>query len=46
LTSIATYAQGVGPNKVKFTDVSETIAKERVAMAKNLNLSINPYTFR
>lgn len=46
LKSIASYAQGVGPNKVKFTDVPESVAKERVAMAKDLNLSISPYTFR
>jgi glycerophosphoryl diester phosphodiesterase len=46
LKTIASYAQGVGPNKVKFTDVTESVAKERVAMAKDLNLSISPYTFR
>eukprot|EP00604_Paraphysomonas_vestita_P001095 CAMPEP_0174818370 /NCGR_PEP_ID=MMETSP1107-20130205/1036_1 /TAXON_ID=36770 /ORGANISM="Paraphysomonas vestita, Strain GFlagA" /LENGTH=324 /DNA_ID=CAMNT_0016030117 /DNA_START=75 /DNA_END=1049 /DNA_ORIENTATION=- len=46
LSSIAQYAQGVGPNKVKFTGVNLETAKERVQMAKKYNLAIHPYTFR
>ncbi len=46
LTSISEYAQAVGPNKVKFVDVSYEEAQKRVAMAKDRNLAIHPYTFR
>lgn len=46
LISISEYAQAVGPNKVKFIDVSYAEAQKRVAMARDRKLAIHPYTFR